>query len=109
MSKKIFNTIESLVPDAIDGLILSNSKLRKISNLNIVVREDIEEYKHHAVTVISGGGSGHEPAQAGYIGEGMLSAAVFGKVFASPSVNSILAAIRVCTGENGCLLIVKVY
>jgi dihydroxyacetone kinase len=48
------------------------------------------------VTLISGGGSGHEPAHGGFIGEGMLSAAVLGNLFASSTVNMILAAIRVC-------------
>lgn len=56
-----------------------------------------------------GGGSGHEPAHAGYIGQGMLSGAVLGNVFASPSVNSILAAIRAVAGPKGVLLIVKNY
>ena len=57
----------------------------------------------------AGGGSGHEPAHAGYVGEGMLSAAVCGDVFASPSVEAVLSAIRAVTGPPGCLLIVKNY
>ena len=63
------------------------------------------------VALLSGGGSGHEPAHAGFIGKGMLSAAVCGGVFASPSVDSILAGIRsICVpGGKGCLLIVKNY
>jgi len=56
-----------------------------------------------------GGGSGHEPAHAGFIGEGMLSGAVLGNVFASPSVASILAAIRIVAGPKGVLIIVKNY
>ena len=107
-SKKIFNTLDTFVPDAVDGILLLNPNLRRIGNYNILVRHDIEEYKKDHVTLISGGGSGHEPAHAGFIGEGMLSAAVLGNVFASPSVNMILAAIRVCAGQKGVLLIVKV-
>ena len=57
----------------------------------------------------AGGGSGHEPTHAGYVGEGMLDAAVCGEVFASPSVAAVLAAIRHVTGPPGVLLIVKNY
>ena len=58
---------------------------------------------------MAGGGSGHEPAHAGYVGRGMLSAAVCGEVFASPSAEAVLAAIRTVTGAPGCLLIIKNY
>jgi dihydroxyacetone kinase len=61
------------------------------------------------VAVISGGGSGHEPAHVGYVAEGLLTAAVCGDVFASPSVDAVLAAILAVTGEAGCLLVVKNY
>lgn len=59
------------------------------------------------MAVISGGGSGHEPAHVGFIGKGMLTAAVCGDLFASPSVDAVLTAIQAVTGEAGCLLIVK--
>lgn len=58
---------------------------------------------------IAGGGGGHEPGQAGYVGEGMLAAAVSGHLFASPSAKSVLAAIRAVAGKAGCLLIVTNY
>jgi dihydroxyacetone kinase len=61
------------------------------------------------VALVSGGGSGHEPAHAGFVGEGMLTAAVCGEVFASPSVEAVLAGILAVTGDAGCLLIVKNY
>ena len=61
------------------------------------------------MTVISGGGSGHEPAFAGYVGEGMLTAAVCGNVFASPSGESVLEAIRASCGPCGCLVLVMNY
>lgn len=57
----------------------------------------------------SGGGAGHEPAHAGYVGSGMLAAAVVGDVFASPPAEAILAAIRAVTGRAGCLLIIMNY
>ncbi|CAN0606519.1 unnamed protein product, partial [Ectocarpus sp. 12 AP-2014] len=61
------------------------------------------------VALISGGGSGHEPAHAGFVGPGMLTAAVCGEVFASPSVDAVLAGILAVTGDAGCVLIVKNY
>ena len=109
LSKKLINAPSDVVPDAVEGLLLTDSRLRRVSNLNIVVRSDIETAKLQYVSIISGGGAGHEPAHAGFVGEGMLSAAVFGNVFASPSVSAILAAIRVCSGPKGVLLIVKNY
>jgi dihydroxyacetone kinase len=61
------------------------------------------------VAHVSGGGSGHEPSHAGFVGQGMLTAAVCGDVFASPSVDAVLAGILAVTGKAGCLLIVKNY
>jgi dihydroxyacetone kinase len=61
------------------------------------------------VALVSGGGSGHEPSHAGFVGQGMLTAAVCGDVFASPSVDAVLAGILAVTGRAGCLLIVKNY
>lgn len=107
--KKLVNENESAVKHAIDGLLLSNSNLSRVGELNVVVRSDIGKIKNEQVTLICGGGSGHEPAHAGYIGNGMLSGAVLGNVFASPSVSLILAAIRVCAGTHGVLVIVKNY
>ena len=102
-TKKVIDTIEGVVDDATEGLLMSDSSLAAVSGVsNVVVRNDIEVVKQSHVTLISGGGSGHEPAHAGFIGHGMLSCAVLGNVFASPSVAQILAAIRVCTGPKGC-------
>jgi dihydroxyacetone kinase len=75
----------------------------------VLVRSDIDTVKEQQVTLICGGGSGHEPAHAGYIGQGMLAGAVLGNIFASPPVHAILAAIRVCAGPKGVLLIIKNY
>src|SRR6202000_1404639 len=61
------------------------------------------------VAVLSGGGAGHEPAHAGYVGAGMLSGAIAGDVFTSPSVDAVLAAIRAAAGPAGAVLIVKNY
>ena len=109
MSKKLINDVASCVNDAVEGLLLTDARLMRVGNLNILVRQDIVEVRDTNVSIISGGGSGHEPAHAGFVGEGMLSAAVLGNVFASPSVSAILAAIRVCGGKKGVLLVVKNY
>ena len=72
-------------------------------------RADIAKVRDEQVTLISGGGSGHEPSHAGFVGDGMLSAAVAGDVFASPSASQVLAAIKLVAGKKGVLLIVKNY
>lgn len=101
---------DTLVQDAIDGLIqTSNGTLTRLDGypeIKVVLRSDWSKDK---VAVISGGGSGHEPAHAGFIGQGLLTAAVCGEVFASPSVEAVMAAIRTVTGEPGALLVVKNY
>ncbi|QRG06562.1 dihydroxyacetone kinase subunit DhaK [Xanthobacter dioxanivorans] len=108
--KHFFNSADTLVSDAIDGLILgSGGRLARLDGypeIKVVVRTDRPADR---VAVISGGGSGHEPAHAGFVGEGLLDAAVCGEVFASPTVDAVLAAILAVTGPAGCLLIVKNY
>jgi len=108
-SKKLINDSNSCVSDAIDGLLVSNPNLKRVDGQHVIVRADILKYKQTHVTIISGGGSGHEPAHAGFIGDGCLSGAVLGNVFASPSVSTILSALHVCSGPMGVLLIVKNY
>jgi len=106
---QFFNTKESLVTDAIDGLLASSDNLARLDgfpHIKVVVRTDWDKSK---VALVSGGGSGHEPAHAGFVGEGLLTAAVCGDVFASPSVDAVLAGILAVTGKAGCLLIVKNY
>ncbi|HZY73952.1 MAG TPA: dihydroxyacetone kinase subunit DhaL, partial [Edaphobacter sp.] len=75
----------------------------------VMIRADAEQARNRQVALISGGGSGHEPAHAGYVGMGMLSAAISGEVFTSPSSDSVFAAIQAVTGEPGALLVVKNY
>ncbi|WP_019613825.1 dihydroxyacetone kinase subunit DhaK [Psychromonas ossibalaenae] len=111
MSRFFINSKAALVGDAIDGLLYSNkhnnlARLDVDAQIKIVVRND---WKQDKVAIISGGGSGHEPAHAGFVGKGMLTAAVCGELFASPSVDAVLNAIVHVTGENGCLVIVKNY
>ena len=109
MAKKLINQPEDCVEEALQGLLVTHPSISRLEGLHVAVRSDYAEVKQSEVALISGGGSGHEPAHAGYIGPGMLTAAVLGGVFASPSITSILAAIRAVTGPQGCLLIVKNY
>lgn len=76
------------------------------SGVRILARAD---WRGEKVAVLSGGGAGHEPSHAGFVGRGMLTAAVSGEVFASPSVAAVLAGLRHCGGKSGCLLVVKNY
>lgn len=109
VAKKLINQPEDCVEEALQGLLVAHPSIARLEGLHVAVRSDYAEAKEDQVVLISGGGSGHEPAHAGYIGPGMLTAAVLGGVFASPSVNAILSAIRAITGPQGCLLIVKNY
>ncbi|MEH0887175.1 dihydroxyacetone kinase subunit DhaK [Enterobacter sp. UNJFSC 003] len=111
MSRFFFNDRKQLVNDAIEGILISapHGNLVKLDidpAIRIVARSDWDKSR---VAVISGGGSGHEPAHAGFVGKGMLTAAVCGDLFASPSVDAVLNAIVAVTGDRGCLLIVKNY
>ena len=111
MSQFFFNQRTSLVSDVIEGAIIASpwnnlARLESDPAIRVVVRSDLNKSN---VAVISGGGSGHEPAHVGFIGKGMLTAAVCGDIFASPSVDAVLTAIQAVTGEAGCLLIVKNY
>ena len=107
---QFINKKEDAVTDAIDGTIRASggalARLAGYPHIRVVVRNDWDKSK---VALVSGGGSGHEPAHAGFVGEGMLTAAVCGDVFASPSVDAVLAGILAVTGPAGCLLIVKNY
>lgn len=111
MSRFFYNDRQQLVSDAIAGIIMS-ARHRNLIRLDIdpairvVARSDWDKSR---VAVISGGGAGHEPAHVGFVGKGMLTAAVCGDLFASPSVDAVFNAIMAVTGPAGCLLIVKNY
>ena len=108
--EQFINTKETLVHDAIDGFLRTSgsplSRLDGYPHIKVVIRTDWDKSK---VALVSGGGSGHEPAHPGFVGKGMLTAAVCGDVFASPSTDAVLAGILSVTGDAGCLLIVKNY
>jgi dihydroxyacetone kinase len=110
MAKHFINARETIVTEALDGFVAASggrlARLDGYPEIKVVLRAD---WDRTGVAVISGGGAGHEPSHAGFVGRGMLTAAVSGEIFASPSVEAVLAGIRAVTGPAGCLLIVKNY
>ncbi|WVZ60301.1 hypothetical protein U9M48_010346 [Paspalum notatum var. saurae] len=101
-----------VVTQFIEGLVETYPGLQYLDGfpeVKVVLRSDVKVGTYDKVAVICGGGSGHEPAHGGFVGQGMLTAAVSGDVFTSPPVDSILAAIRAVTGPKGCLLVVTNY
>lgn len=112
VGKKLINDPNAAVTEFIEGLVETYTGLQYLDGfpeVKVVLRADVSSSTYDKVSVISGGGSGHEPAHAGFVGQGMLTAAICGDIFASPPVDSILAGIRAVTGLMGCLLIVKNY
>lgn len=104
--KKIINSAESMVKEMCNGLVMAHPELEFISQYKVVKKRNINSDK---VTLISGGGCGHEPAHAGFIGKGMLDVAVCGDVFASPSQIQVYQGIRSSASDKGTLLIIKNY
>jgi dihydroxyacetone kinase len=107
--KKFINRPEDVVEEMMRGLAVLHPSSARLLGHKVMVRADAERDRDQQVAILSGGGSGHEPAHAGYIGDGMLSAAVVGEVFTSPSSDSVFAAIKAVSGEPGALLVVKNY
>ena len=95
------NQRDAIVTDAIDGLLATSrpglARLDGFPNVKVVVRADWDRSK---VALVSGGGSGHEPAHAGFVGRGALTAAVCGEIFASPTVDAVYAAILTVTARK---------
>ena len=104
--KKIINDPEHVVSEMLAGIEISDSSLKYIPGFEVIARREPNKEK---VAIISGGGSGHEPAHAVYVGRGMLDAAVAGNVFASPSPDRILEAIHQVGGDKGILMVIKNY
>lgn len=107
--KKLINDPAHLVTEMLEGPLAATPDIALLPGETVVVRTDLPDRAMRGVAVISGGGSGHEPAHAGYVGRGMLTAAVAGDVFTSPSTDAVLAAIRHVAGPAGAVLIVKNY
>ncbi len=105
--KKFINRPENVVDEMLQGLTVLQPGCIRLPGHKVLIRA--VQARERQVAVLSGGGSGHEPAHAGYIGAGMLSAAVAGEVFTSPSSDSVFAAIKAVAGKPGALLVVKNY
>jgi triose/dihydroxyacetone kinase / FAD-AMP lyase (cyclizing) len=107
--KKFINSPRNVVEEMLQGLVVLQPGSARLLGHKVMVRADAAVVRDRQVAIISGGGSGHESAHAGYIGAGMLSAAVLGEIFTSPSSDSIFAAIQSVSGKPGTLLVVKNY
>ena len=105
--KKLINNPSDIVNQMIYGLIASSpTLLARVADSQIVIRKNLAINK---VAIISGGGSGHEPAHAGFVGQGMLTAAVCGQVFTSPTPDQIFNAIKAADSGQGVFLVIKNY
>lgn len=103
--KKLMNGAENIVVEMCKGFVLAHPELAFNKSYKIISRKE----KHQNVALISGGGSGHEPAHAGFVGQGMLDAAVCGDVFASPSQIQVYKALQHVATDKGVLMIIKNY
>ncbi|AGZ26033.1 MULTISPECIES: dihydroxyacetone kinase subunit DhaK [Staphylococcus] len=103
--KKLIKDKQQFLNDMLEGIKIAHPELEVIND-TVVVKKD---KKTTGVALVSGGGSGHEPAHAGYVAQGMLDAAVCGEVFTSPTPDKILEAIKAVDNGEGVLLIVKNY
>ncbi|MEZ0002608.1 dihydroxyacetone kinase subunit DhaK [Sinorhizobium fredii] len=105
--KKFMNRAETLVAESLAGLVAAHERLVTFGADGKFIRR--RSLRPGKVSLISGGGAGHEPMHVGFVGRGMLDAACTGHVFTSPTPDQIVAAIRETDGGEGCLLIVKNY
>src|ERR1700743_3687835 len=99
--KKFINRPENVVEEMLQGLVLLHPGSTRLPGHKALVRRDVEEVRRQQVAILSRGGSVHEPARAVYIGAGMLSAAIAGEVFTSPSSDTVFAAIQAVAGPPG--------
>ena len=105
--KKFINNVENVESEMISGLIKTYpNSLKKIDGYNVIVRKNKKEGK---VAIITGGGSGHEPGYAGYIGEGMIDAVAAGAIYTSPSPDQIYEGVKAVATDKGVLMIIMNY
>ncbi|OQR95144.1 dihydroxyacetone kinase [Achlya hypogyna] len=108
-SFQMLNEPTHAVEAMLEGLVASSPQLTLVAQHKVVLHRNFKALQAKQVTLLSGGGSGHEPAHAGYIGDGMLTGVICGDVFASPTTKQVIEAIRLVAGPHGCLVIVKNY
>lgn len=106
--KKLINNPNNVLEDMLKGIVYAHGDhLRKLEGFDVLVRKDSPV--KGKVALVSGGGSGHEPAHAGYLGEGMLDGAVCGAVFTSPTPDQVFEAVKAVDSGEGVLLVIKNY
>ncbi|MBA2876063.1 dihydroxyacetone kinase subunit DhaK [Thermaerobacillus caldiproteolyticus] len=106
--KKLMNDPNQVVKDMLAGMVAAHfNQIKRLPDTTVIVRKDAPI--QGKVGLVSGGGSGHEPAHAGYVGKGMLDGAVCGEVFTSPTPDQIFEAIKAVDSGKGVLLIIKNY
>lgn len=103
--KKIINDPEQVVDEMLKGMVSAHKTIERVEGTNVLIRSDIPK----KVTLISGGGSGHEPSHGGFLGTGMLDGAVAGEVFTSPTPDEVFEAIKAVDQGEGVLLVIKNY
>jgi dihydroxyacetone kinase-like protein len=105
--KKLINHVDDVLAESLDGFAAAHADIVSLgAERKFVQRRSLKPGK---VALISGGGSGHEPLHAGFVGHGMLDAACPGQVFTSPTPDQMLAAAEAVDGGAGTLFIVKNY
>lgn len=104
--KKVINKVDDVVKEMLLGIEKTNPNVKVLHASNGVITKNINQNK---VALISGGGSGHEPAHAGFVGQGMLDGAICGEVFTSPTPDMVQAAIEEIASKKGTLLVIKNY
>ena len=105
--KKIINNADQVVDEMLDGIVFAyDSLVERVPETMVIARKTV---KNNKVGLVSGGGSGHEPAHAGFVGKGMLSSAVAGQVFTSPTPDQVLEGIKVADEGAGVFLVIKNY
>ncbi|WP_024613828.1 dihydroxyacetone kinase subunit DhaK [Clostridium sp. Ade.TY] len=106
--KKLINNPNNVLEDMLQGIVFAHEDyLKKLDGFDVLVRKNSKD--KGKVALVSGGGSGHEPAHGGYVGYGMLDAAVCGSVFTSPTPDQVYEAIKTVDNGSGTLLIIKNY
>lgn len=105
--KKFLNSVDAVLTESLDGLVAAHADILVLGDKHKFIHRKV--LKPGKVALISGGGSGHEPLHAGFVGHGMLDAACPGQVFTSPTPDQMLAAAAAVDTGAGCLFIVKNY
>ncbi|QZY54419.1 dihydroxyacetone kinase subunit DhaK [Crassaminicella profunda] len=104
--KKIINNPENVVNEMLEGIVKAYPEyVKRVEGFDVLVRANLKE----KVTLVSGGGSGHEPSHGGFVGEGMLDGAIAGEVFTSPTPDQVFEAIKAVDQGKGVLLVIKNY